>query len=128
YRAFSYVLLTTDDVMGQVSVTPDQVKQEYDARQADFGTPEKRDVDQLMADSEDKAKKIIAAVGAGKPFEEASKEVNGNDSVVKLGLIQKKDLPAVALADGVFAAPMGVAPAPIQSPLGWHVIRINKIE
>ena len=23
---------------------------------------------------------------------------------------------------------MGVAPAPIQSPLGWHVIRINKIE
>src|SRR5206468_9405847 len=34
YRAFSYVLLTADDVMGQVSVTPDQVKQEYDARQA----------------------------------------------------------------------------------------------
>jgi peptidyl-prolyl cis-trans isomerase D len=128
YRAFSYVLLTTDDVSGQVSVTPDQVKQEYDARQADFGAPEKRDVDQAMADSEDKAKKIIAAVGAGKSLEDATKEVMGNDSVVKLGPILKKDLPAGALADGVFAAPMGVAPAPIQSPLGWHVIRINKIE
>jgi peptidyl-prolyl cis-trans isomerase D len=128
YRAFSYVLLTTDDVSGQVSVTPDQVKQEYDARQADFGAPEKRDVDQAMADSEDKAKKIIAAVGTGKSLEEATKEVTGNDSVVKLGPILKKDLPAGALADGVFAAPMGVAPAPIQSPLGWHVIRINKIE
>src|SRR5262249_39324384 len=89
YRAFSYVLLTTDDVMGQVSVTPDQVRQEYDARQADFGAPEKRDVDQAMADSEDKAKKIIAAVGAGKSLEDAAKEVNGNESVVKLGLIQK---------------------------------------
>jgi peptidyl-prolyl cis-trans isomerase D len=54
--------------------------------------------------------------------------VTGSDSAVKLGLILKKDLPAGALADGVFAAPMGVAPAPIQSPLGWHVIRINKIE
>ncbi len=128
YRAFSYVLLTTDDVSGQVSVTPDQVKQEYDARQADFGAPEKRDVDQAMADSEDKAKKIIAAVGAGKSLEEATKEVTGNDSVVKLGPILKKDLPAGPLADGVFTAPMGVAPAPIQSPLGWHVIRINKIE
>jgi peptidyl-prolyl cis-trans isomerase D len=28
----------------------------------------------------------------------------------------------------VFAAPEGVAPAPIKSPLGWHVVRINKIE
>ncbi len=32
YRAFSYLLLTPDDVTGQVSVTPEQVKQEYDAR------------------------------------------------------------------------------------------------
>ena len=39
YRAFSYVLLTVDDVSGQVTVTPDQVKQEYDARQAEFGAP-----------------------------------------------------------------------------------------
>ena len=128
FRSFSYVLLTTDDVSGQVTVTPDQVKQEYDARQADFGAPEKRDVDQAMADSEDKAKKIIAAVAAGKSLEDATKEVTGIDSVVKLGPILKKDLPAGALADGVFAAPMGVAPAPIQSPLGWHVVRINKIE
>ena len=61
FRAFSYVLLTVDDVMPQVTVTADQVKQEYDARSAEFGTPEKRDVDQAMADSEDKAKAIIAA-------------------------------------------------------------------
>ena len=128
FRSFSYVLLTTDDVSGQVTVTPDQVKQEYDARQADYGSPEKRDVDQAMVDSEDKAKKIIAAVAAGKSLEDATKEVTGIDSVVKLGPILKKDLPAGALADGVFAAPMGVAPAPIQSPLGWHVVRIDKIE
>src|SRR5258708_7735514 len=119
YRAFSYVLLTTDDVAGQVSVTPDQVRQEYDARQADFGAPEKRDVDQAMADSEDKAKKIIAAVGAGKSLADATQELTRNDSAVQISPILKKDLPAGALADGVFAASTGVAPAPIQSPLGW---------
>jgi len=128
FRSFSYVLLTTDDVAGQVTVTSDQVKQEYDASQSDYGSPEKRDIDQAMTDSEDKAKKIIAAVAAGKSLEDATKEVTGIDSVVKLGPILKKDLPAGALADGVFAAPMGVAPAAIQSPLGWHVVRINKIE
>ena len=129
YRAFSYVLLTVDDVMGQVTVTPEQVKQEYDARAAEFGSPEKRDVDQAMADSEDKAKKIIEVAKAGKSLEDAAKEVLGNaDGVIKLGSVLKKDLPAGPLADGVFAAPQGIAPEPIKSPLGWHVVRINKIE
>jgi len=67
-------------------------------------------------------------VAGGKSLEEATKEVTGGDNVVKLGSILKKDLPAGALADGVFAAPLGVVPTPIQSPLGWHVIRINNIE
>jgi len=129
YRAFSYVLMAVDDVMGQVTVTPDQVKQEYEARQAEFGSPEKRDVDQAMADSEEKANKMVELARAGKSLEDAAKEVLGNaDGVIKLGPVQKKDLPAGPLADGVFAAPEGVAPAPIKSPLGWHVVRINKIE
>jgi peptidyl-prolyl cis-trans isomerase D len=129
YRAFSYVLMTVDDVMGQVTVTPEQVKQEYDARASEFGSPEKRDVDQAMTDSEDKAKKIIETVKAGKSLEDAAKEVLGNaDGVIKLGPVLKKDLPAGPLADGVFAAPQGIAAEPIKSALGWHVVRINNIE
>ncbi len=129
FRSFSYVLMTDDDVMSQVTVTADQLKQEYDSRQAEFGAPEKRDIDQAMADTEDKAKAIIAAVKGGKSLEDATKEVTGSaDGVIKLGPVLKKDLPAGSLADGVFAAPEGVAPAPIKSPLGWHVVRVNKIE
>lgn len=129
YRSFSYVLMTNADVMDQVKVTPEQVKQEYESRAAEFGTPEKRDVDQAMTDSEDKAKAIIAAVKDGKSLEDATKQVTGStDGVIKLGLIQKKDLPAGALADETFKLPLGVAPEPIKSPLGWHVVRINKID
>lgn len=129
FRAFSYVMMTVADVQGQVAVTADAVKQEYEARAAEFGTPEKRDVDQAMTDTEDKAKAIIAAAKAGKALEEAAKEVTGNaDGVIKLGLVTKKDLPPGPLADGIFGLPGGIASAPIQSPLGWHIIRINKIE
>ena len=129
YRAFSYVLLTADDILPQVAVTADMIKQEYAARSGEFGTPEKRDVDQAMADSEDKAKAIIAAVTSGKTLEDAAKQVLGtSDGVIKLGLVTKKDLPPGPLADGVFGLPLGVAPTPIQSPLGWHVVRVNSIE
>jgi peptidyl-prolyl cis-trans isomerase D len=128
FRAFSYVLMTADDIAPQVSVTADMVKQEYDARSAEFGTAEKRDVDQAMADNEDKAKAIIAAATGGKTLEDAAKEVLGSsDGVIKLGAVTKKDLPPGPLADGVFNLPVGVAPAPIQSPLGWHVVHINSI-
>ena|GEM_PF-511529 len=130
YRAFSYVLLTVDDVLPQIAVSADQVKQEYEARAAEFGTPEKRDVDQAMADTETKAKAIIAAAtAAGKSLEDAAKEVLGSaDGVIKLGAVTKKELPPGPLADGIFSLPAGIAPAPIQSPLGWHVVRINNIE
>lgn len=129
FRAFSYVMITVDDVQSQVAVTSDAVRQEYEARAAEFGTPEKRDVDQAMTDTEDKAKAIIAAAQGGKSLEDAAKEVTGNaDGVIKLGLVTKKDLPPGPLADGIFGLPEGIAPAPIQSPLGWHIVRINKIE
>ena len=129
FRAFSYVLLSVEDILPPVSVTSEQVKQEYEARSAEFGTPEKRDVDQAMADTEVKAKAIIAAATAGKSLEDATKEVLGNaDGVIKLGLVTKKDLPPGPLADGIFGLPTGIAPTPIKSPLGWHVIRVNKIE
>src|SRR6185369_13401848 len=111
---FSYVLMTVDDVTNQVAVTPEQVKQEYDARAAEFGAPEKRDVDQAMTDSEDKARKVIEQTKSGKSLEDAAKDVIINaDGVIKLGSIEKKDLPAGPLADGVFAAPDGIAPEPI---------------
>ena len=37
-------------------------------------------------------------------------------------------MPPGALAEGIFGLPEGVSPTPIQSPLGWHIVRINKIE
>jgi peptidyl-prolyl cis-trans isomerase D len=129
YRAFTYVLMTVDDVMNTVAVTAEQVKQEYEARAAEFGTPEKRDIDQAMAESEDKAKAVLAAVAGGKTLEEAATEVLGNTgAVIKLGAVEKKELPPGPLADGIFAAQPGIVPQPIQSALGWHVVRLNKIE
>lgn len=129
FRTFSYVMITVGDVESQVAVTADAVRQEYEARTAEFGTPEKRDVDQAMTDTGDKARAIIAAVQGGKSLEDAAREVTGNaDGVIKLGQVTKKDLPPGPLADGIFGLPEGVAAAPIQSPLGWHVVRINRIE
>jgi peptidyl-prolyl cis-trans isomerase D len=129
FRAFSYVMLTLDDVADKVSVSGEQIRQEYESRTAEFQATEKRDIDQVMADTADKAKAVAAAVAAGKSLEDAAKEVLGNSgSVIKLGVIEKKELPPGPLADGIFALPVGTSTTPIQSPLGWHIVRVNKLE
>ena len=53
--------------------------------------------------------------------------LGSSDGVIKLGPVTKKDLPPGPLADGVFSLPVGVGPAPIQSLLGWHIVRINSV-
>ncbi len=110
FRAFSYIMLTADDVHAVRSPSP-PTRSSRNTRRAppSSARPEKRDVDQAMTDSEDKAKAIIAAVTAGKSLEDAAKEVTGNaDGVIKLGPVTKKDLPPGALADGMFG------------PAEWH--------
>lgn len=129
YRAFSYVLLTVQDVIGQIEPTTEQIRQEYDARAAEFATPEKREADQVLLDTEDKAKAVVAAVRGGKSLEDAAKEALGNaDGVISLGTVEKKDLPPGALADTVFDLAAGTVSEPVRTPLGWHVLRVVKIE
>ncbi len=127
FRAFSYVLLTADDVMAQVGVTADMIKQEYDARSAEFGTAEKRDVDQAMADSEDKAKAIIAAVTGGKTLEMPQGRAGQQRRRDQARAGDQEGPAARAAGRRRVQLPVGVGPAPIQSPLGWHIVRINNI-
>ena len=54
--------------------------------------------------------------------------LGNSGSVIKLGVIEKKELPPGPLAEGIFALPVGTSTTPIQSPLGWHIVRVNKLE
>jgi peptidyl-prolyl cis-trans isomerase D len=51
----------------------------------------------------------------------------GAPAPVELGSIEKSRLPA-AVADAAFAAKEGTVTAPVQSPLGWHVVQVRKVE
>jgi peptidyl-prolyl cis-trans isomerase D len=127
YRTLSYVVLSTDDVAGEIALAEDQVRRAYNERLAEFAKPEMRDVDQVVAASEDEARRIAELVRTGKSLEEAAKEILSRDGVIKLGAIAKKDLPA-ELAEPVFGQKQGEAGGPYRSAFGWHVARVNRIE
>jgi peptidyl-prolyl cis-trans isomerase D len=127
YRDFSFLTVNLQSVAGKVTISPDELKQAYDARQADFKVPERRALSQVVVKDEDQAKAVYAATQGGKSLAAAAKESGAAETPIDLGLMAKSDLPEM-LADPVFAAAANTVVAPIQSPLGWHVIAVQRIE
>jgi peptidyl-prolyl cis-trans isomerase D len=125
-RTLTFLALTPDDVAGEVQVGDEQLRGMYNDRKAEFEKPEKRDVDQVLVNDEAQAAKLAELVGSGKSLEDAGKEVAGKD-VIKLGTVTARDLPG-DLAKAVFDLRAPGLAAPVKTGLGWHVVRINKIE
>ena len=109
-------------------MSEEKLRDEYAERQGDFVLPERRHIEQILAPSEAKAKAAEAALAAGRDWKEVATTIAGqNPETIDLGLLKRAELPS-ELADAVFALPLDKPSAPIESPLGWHIFRVVKIE
>jgi peptidyl-prolyl cis-trans isomerase D len=90
--------------------------------------PEERDVQQILAPTEDKAKAVEAALASGEDFQKAATEIAGQDpSTIDLGLVKPDDLPK-ELGDAAFTLPVDKPSEPMKTELGWHILRVVKIQ
>ena len=128
YRAFAVGSLAPEDVVKPGDIPEDKVRAEYEQRKDEFETPEQRDVQQILAPSEERAKEVEAALAAGKDWKEVATTIAKQDpETIDLGLMKRQDLPQ-QLAEVVFELPLDKPSDPIKTSLGWHVLRVAKIE
>ena len=128
YRSFTLASLTTGEISTDNKISDDMLKTTYEERKDDFQVPEQRQVEQILAPSEDKAKAAETALAAGQDFQKVATDVAGQDaSTIDLGLVKFDDLPK-PLAEPVFDLPVGKATEPIKTELGWHILKVTKIE
>jgi peptidyl-prolyl cis-trans isomerase D len=128
YRGFTVASLSVGDVTGDIKIDPDKLKTAYDDRKDEFQLPEERDVQQILAPSEDKAKAVETALAGGEDFQKAATGIAGQDpSTIDLGLVKPDDLPK-ELADQAFSLPVDKPSEPIKTELGWHILRVTKIQ
>ncbi|HXC30779.1 MAG TPA: SurA N-terminal domain-containing protein [Stellaceae bacterium] len=128
YRSFTLASLAISDLTGAVTITDDKLKAAYDDRKEDFQLPEERDVQQILAPTEDKAKAVEAALASGEDFQKAATEIAGQDpSTIDLGLVKPDDLPK-ELGDAAFTLPVDKPSEPMKTELGWHILRVVKIQ
>ncbi len=61
HRAITIARLTTDDMAKDISINDDDIAKEYAAKKDELAVPERRDIVQVVLQSEDKAKAFAAA-------------------------------------------------------------------
>ena len=128
YRGLALASLSPSDIAQGIEIPEARLKEEFDDRQDEFQLPEQREVQQILAPSEDKVKEAAAALAGGKDWKEVATQIAGqNPETIELGLLKRAELPQ-ALADIAFDLPLDKPSEPVKTPLGWHILRVVKIE
>ena len=128
YREGTVAVMNAALLSREIVVSEADLLTAYEARRAQFDTPEKRGVVQVVVDDEAKAKDIATFWrGTSDPAAIAAKAEAAGATLIDLGSIERTILPVPELADAVFALADGAVSAPVQSPFGWHVFRVQGI-
>ncbi len=125
YRAVTAVILRPADVTGEVTVEAAEIEQAYQARLDEFQVPERRTIQQIVLDDRAQADKAGALVAQGKDLAAIAKELD--KPVADLGSVESRDLPP-ELGAAAFALDPKAVSKPVKTALGWHVVRVTKVE
>ncbi|VUX47479.1 putative Peptidylprolyl isomerase [Candidatus Defluviicoccus seviourii] len=127
-REVSALILTAEQVAADAAVSDDAVRAAFQERIDEFSTPERRSFLQMVFDDQATASSTAKRLAEGADFAALAKELLGEKAGdLAVEAVARADLPE-ALADAVFALQPGGASQPIETPLGWHVVRLSAIE
>jgi peptidyl-prolyl cis-trans isomerase D len=126
YRAVSLIHLRPADLAEEIAVTEEELRTAFENRRNEFATPERREIEQVVFSSQADAQAMHERLTAGEDFAAVAEEVLGQ-APVSLGTTDGSGL-VPALREAAFAVEAAAVSAPVQSPLGWHILRIVAVE
>jgi len=127
-RRIKAVLLSPETVAGDVQVTDEDLRGAYEQAKAGYNLPEKRSAEVVLLSDEAKAKALAADWQKGVDWAAIQAAATGaGGTPVDLTDSTREQIPSPELAEAVFAAaPNAVAP-PLQTALGWYVLKVTNV-
>ena len=110
--------------------TDKEIADYYNANQATFGGATRRVISQAVVQSKADADAIVARARSGS-FADAAKPAGFSAADISVGpqtRDQFTNLTSDRVAAAAFGAASGAVVGPVQSDLGWHVIKIDSIQ
>jgi len=128
FRRLTVVHLSPAAMAVEIKPTEDRLRTEYEDRLSAISVPERRELQQILVQDEALARRVFEALKQGRDFTNVATEIAKLPlKALSLGRLRRTDLP-VRLADAAFGLTEGGVGAPVRSPLGWHILRVEKIE
>jgi len=129
YRALTVVRMRPSDVIDTIEISDARIRDYYEDSLHEFSEPERRTIQQALFVDEKAARDAHARIAAKEDFEKVAKEIAGVDSGgLTLGTLAKEEVPIPELADAAFSLDRGGVSEPVQSPIGWHLVRVTDIQ
>ncbi|MDB5637809.1 MAG: peptidylprolyl isomerase, partial [Bradyrhizobium sp.] len=128
YRKIAFVAITPEDIGKWSEVSDEDAKKLFEQRRDRLGTPEKREVSQIVFPNAEEAATARSRITSGTSFDDLAKERGLNPSDVDLGLVAKSAILDRAVADAAFSLPSGEISQPAQGQFGVALVKIGKIE
>jgi peptidyl-prolyl cis-trans isomerase D len=128
YRKIVFVVLTPEEIGKWSDVSDDDAKKLYEQRKEHLGTPEKREVSQIVFPNVDEATAARARITSGLSFDDLAKERKLAPADVDLGLVSKSGILDPAFADTAFSLPSGEVSQPVQGRFGVALIKVGTIQ
>lgn len=127
-RDVTLATLSASDLMATVTVSEEEIAESYKQREAEFQVPEKRTVEQILfaPNDEQSAQEAYKKLQGGADFMEVAAEAGMDESLVKLGEFTANDI-LPDLSEATFALSEGGVSEPVETALGWHIIRVPSI-
>jgi peptidyl-prolyl cis-trans isomerase D len=123
-RAFRYALIDAQAL--PAAPTDAEIEAYYKANLKRFGGVEVRSLQQVVLPDAKAAQALADAVKGGAPFADAAAKAGFAAADIAIGEVTEADFAGqtnAGVARAAFAAPPGGITAPVQGPLGWHVVR-----
>ena len=127
YRKISFVVVTPEDIGKWTEVSDEDARKVFEQRRGALGTPERRQVSQIIFPNAEEATAAHNRIASGLSFEDLAKERGLNPSDVDLGLITKSTMDP-AIAEAAFTLASGDVSQPQQGKFGFVLVKIGKIE
>ncbi len=128
FRKIAFVVVTPEEIGKWTEVSDEDAKKIFEQRRNQLGTPEKREVSQIVFPNVEEATAARARLTSNTSFDDLAKERNLNLSDVDLGMVAKSAILDPAVADAAFSLPSGEVSQPVQGRFGVALVKVGKIE
>ena len=128
FRRIRAVVLSPDTIARDIEVPDADLAAYYDSHKAEFGGPEKRSLEVLVAQDEATAQKLASQWITGADWATIQKAAaDAGASAAALDDAVRADIPGDELANAAFTAPPETVTGPVKSAFGYQVLRVTKI-